>query len=214
MTNNLLQQFTAKPFAGQFLVVSEYRDGHGGGTACVVDGVTVPDDWDDDEDDSDVGHKRVRGYGDAALYDSIVEFEIWPNGEVYLSGDGLNHPRYRVTGLLSASVKPVLEHSSDLTEANGEPVWWHVAEFTQESHPDQPGTRVEMGIWHHLQTMRPGWEFRKAFGDAEELTRVAAEEFEKPKYYSVPRAIRVDGRVVRSWSAEFMAAGHELEGKE
>ena len=212
---NLLQQFVTKPFAGSFLIISEYRDGYGGGTAPVPDLITIDEDFESLDDPKDLAEDElyvgIPATCDSALWDSLTELEIWPNGEVYLGGDGVDHPRYRVTAMYSFAAKVTLDASDDLTEMRGEPVWWQVNEFTQESHDDLPGTRVEMGIWHHLQTMRPGWEFRKAFGESDVLVAVADAEFNKPKYGAVPRAIRVDGRVVKSWFADHMPTGHELE---
>ena len=200
--------------AGQFLVFSEYRDGHGGGTATVVDLVTVSDGHEEQEGDVLGLYRSVAGWCDSTLYDEIVDFEVWPNGEVYLDGDGINHPRYRVTGLLPVSAATTLDASDDLTDMQGFPVWWTLEQFDQASWPDKAGTKVEMGIWYHLASVCPGWEFRKGFAQnaqgAVDLVMAAMKEFAKPKYGQIQRAIKVDGKVVWSQFAEHMPEGHEL----
>ena len=208
-----IEEFCKEPTPGQYLIFQEYREGRGGDTYPVVDIVTFSENdlEEDDEDQIDPRVKEVRGWCDSTGYDGIVTLELWGNGEVYLSGDGVNHPRYRVTEIREAEYNLVLDDSDDLTDMSGAPVYYGPIQhrgsggagaFIQDSWDDQPGIKVEYEVqFYHLD--RWWWGSRKAFGkdkeEVDELVALAKVELVKPKYYLLSVRVKVSSEVV--WSA-------------
>lgn len=190
---NVLKSFIAGPMFGKFLVVSECRHGHGGGAASVVDLVDVFEHIQLEEDPG-FPFRHVAAASCSALYDFLVTLEVWPNGEVYISGDGINHPRYRVTALYLVDIVESLDDSDDLTTLDGIPVWWCVEPFVHRYDGQRDGDEVVM----RLKT-KHGWQSRHAFGSAVDLAAKAVAEFEKPKYFGTSRQVVVNDRVVRNW---------------
>jgi hypothetical protein len=195
-----LAEFCEEPAAGQFLVFCEYLDGHGGGIYLVVDVVTFggcgDGEFDGVEvDENDARCHNVPGWCDSTGYDGIVTLECWDNGEAYLSGDGVNHPRYRVVGIMAIDLG--MEDDDQLTDMAGCPMYWGI--WMQDSWDDQPGTKVEFAVKAYVNDAWR-WFSRKAFGNSPEevqkLVDEAREELARPKYHGHARKVTVAGAVV------------------